>query len=190
MTGRKTVICVVHAHPYPTRSRTNRALADALRKMEGVDFRALYDLYPDFDIDAAAEQKAVEQARVVVWMHPVFWYSVPALMKHWFDKVLAYGWAYGDGGAALHGKHCLWVPTTGGDERDFTPTGLHAHPFAAYAPSVEQTARFCGMRWEPPYVIHDAIAIDDGGLARHVAGLVERLARWRAEPVVGEAVTR
>jgi len=178
-TGSNTVICVVHAHPYPSKSRTNRALADALRALDGVDFRALYDLYPDFDIDAVAEQKAVEQAHVVVWMHPVFWYSVPALMKHWFDKVLAYGWAYGDGGAALHGKHCLWVPTTGGDEPDFTPSGLHAHPFAAYEPSVEQTARFCGMRWEPPYVIHDAIAIDDGALALHVAGLLERLARWR-----------
>ena len=59
-------------------------------------------------------------------MHPVFWYRVPALLKHWFDKVLAYGWAYGEGGTALHGKHCLWVPTTGGDERDFAPSGIHA----------------------------------------------------------------
>jgi glutathione-regulated potassium-efflux system ancillary protein KefF len=180
------VICVVHAHPYPSRSRTNRALADALRGVPGVDYRSLYELYPDFDVDVVAEQKALEHARAIVWMHPVFWYSVPALLKHWFDKVLAYGWAYGDGGNALHGKHCLWVPTTGGDERDFSASGLHAHPFGAYAPSIEQTARFCGMRWELPYVVHDAIAIDDASLARHVAALTDRLGPWRqhrsAEP--------
>ena len=60
---------------------------------------------------------------LVVWMHPVYWYSVPALLKHWFDKVLALGWAYGEGGTALRGKHCLWVPTTGGDEDDVRAGG-------------------------------------------------------------------
>jgi glutathione-regulated potassium-efflux system ancillary protein KefF len=166
-------------------------LADALRGMPEVDFRSLYDLYPDFDIDVGAEQKALEPAAAVVWMHPLFWYSVPALLKHWFDKVLAYGWAYGEGGTALQGKHCLWVTTAGGDERDFAPSGIHAHPLASYAPSIEQTARFCGMRWEPPYVIHDAITLDEGALARHVAALTDRLSGWRAQSsVAAEGVTR
>ena len=175
------MICVIHAHPYLSHSRTNRALVDALRQWPDVNLRSLYELYPDFDIDVAAEQAALERARLIVWMHPVFWYSVPALLKHWIDKVLAYGWAYGEGGIALHGKHCLWVPSTGGDERDFAESGMHAHPFAAYAPSVEQTARFCGMRWESPHVVHDAIAIDDERLARHVAAITARLEPWRTE---------
>ena len=173
------MICVIHAHPYLSRSRANRALADALRATPGLELRALYDLYPDFDIDADAEQRALAQARLVVWMHPVYWYSVPALMKHWFDKVLAYGWAYGEGGTALHGKHCLWVPTTGGDEAAYTPAGMHAHPFGSFAPAIEQTARFCGMRWEPPHIVHGAGTIDDRALAAHAAALVERLAPWR-----------
>ena len=184
------MICVVHAHPYPSRSRTNRALAEALRGMANVDFRSLYDLYPDFDIDVATEQQTLEAARAVVWMHPVFWYSVPALMKHWLDKVLTYGWAYGEGGNALQGKHCLWVPTAGGDERDFSASGIHAHPFGDYAPSIEQTARFCGMTWEPPYVIYDAIAVDDRALSRHVAELSGRLAAWRELPATAETPAR
>ena len=103
--------------------------------------------------------------------------------------MLAYGWAYGEGGTALSGKHCLWVPTTGGDEQAYTPSGIHAHPFASFVPAIEQTARFCGMRWEPPHVVHDANAIDELRLAGHVARLRERLAPWR-EPesaVVQEA---
>ena len=99
-------------------------------------------------------------------MHPLFWYSVPALLKHWIDKVLAYGWAYGEGGTALAGKHCLWVPTTGGDEQAYTPSGIHAHPFASFVPAIEQTARFCGMHWEPPHVVHDANAIDERAACR------------------------
>ena len=149
-----------------------------MRDLPGLDFRALYELYPDFDIDVAAEQKALERSRLVLLMHPIFWYSTPALLKHWIDKVLAYGWAYGEGGTALHGKHCLWVPTTGGDEPDFAMSGIHGHPFTTYVPVMEQTARFCGMLWEVPYVVHDAIAIDDERLARHVAALAARLVLW------------
>ena len=184
------MICVIHAHPYLGRSRTNRVLADALRATPELDLRSLYELYPDFDIDVAAEQRALEGAGLVVWMHPVFWYSVPALLKHWFDKVLAHGWAYGDGGAALHGKHCLWVPTTGGDAHDFTPTGMHAHPFESFAPVIEQTARFCGMRWESPHIVYDANLIDETRLAEQAATLVHRLASWRereARTVTGGA---
>ena len=174
------MICVIHAHPYLSQSRANRALADAVRTLPEVELRPLYDLYPDFDIDFDAEQQALARARLVVWMHPVYWYSVPALLKHWFDKVLAYGWAYGEGGTALAGKHCLWVPTIGGDEDAYAPAGLHARPFATFVPPIEQTARYCGMQWEPPYIVYGANSIDDEGLAEHAAALMERLAPWRA----------
>jgi len=184
------MICVIHAHPYLSRSRANRALAGALRGTRGLELRALYDLYPDFDIDADAEQQALAGAHLVVWMHPVFWYSVPALMHLWFEKVLAYGWAYGEGGTALEGKRCLWVPTTGGDEDAYTATGMHGHAFASFAPAIEQTARFCGMDWEPPHVLHGASAVDEQALAAHAATLVERLAPWRdgTAPVASEAL--
>ena len=183
------MICVIHAHPYPGHSRANRALHDALRGLPGLDLRPLYELYPDFDIDVAEEQRALQQAGLVVWMHPVYWYSVPALLKHWFDKVLAYGWAYGKGGTALHGKHCLWVPSTGGDEHAYTPAGIHAHPFTSFTPAIEQIAHFCGMRWEPPHVLHGADAIDEARLSAHAAALQVRLLAWRTAEADADAVT-
>jgi glutathione-regulated potassium-efflux system ancillary protein KefF len=182
------MICVIHAHPYPRRSRANRVLADAVRSAAGVELRVLYDLYPDFDIDVAAEQRALERAQLVVWMHPVFWYSVPALLKHWFDKVLAYGWAYGEGAAALRGKHCLWAPSAGGDVEDYTAAGIHAQPFASFAPAIEQTARFCGMRWEPPLVLFGADSAGEATLAGHAAALLARLAAWRDARAPTEAL--
>jgi len=174
------MICVIVAHPYPHRSHANRVLCDGLRALPDVDLRSLYDLYPDFDIDVAAEQQALERAGLVVWMHPVFWYNVPALMKHWFDKVLAFGFAYGEGARALHGKNCLWVPTAGGNPRDFADDGLHAHSFATFAPAIEQTARFCGMHWQSPYVVYGANAMDEAQLGEHAAALVARLSPWTA----------
>ena len=173
------MICVIHAHPYPSQSRVNRAFAEALRALPDVDVRSLYKLYPDFDIDVAAEQKALDHAQLVVWMHPLYWYSVPALLKHWFDKVLEFGWAYGNGARALAGKSCLWVPTAGGGEAAYTAHGLHAHPFASFAAPIEQTARFCAMHWEAPHVVLEADELDETQLSQHVTDFMQRLAPWR-----------
>ena len=51
---------VILAHPYPDRSRANRALVRALDGLPGVAVRSLYDLYPDFAIDVEAEREALD----------------------------------------------------------------------------------------------------------------------------------
>jgi glutathione-regulated potassium-efflux system ancillary protein KefF len=153
------MIVVVQAHPYPDRSRANRALAAAIADLPRVEVRSLYDLYPDFSIDVEAEQQALSASSVVVWQHPIYWYTAPALMKLWFEKVLTAGWAYGPGGTALHGKACLWVVTTGGDALDYSPSGIHQYAFDAFLPVVRQTAQFCGMVWLTPLVVHGAQSI-------------------------------
>lgn len=173
------MICVIFSHPYPARSHANRVLMRELADQPGIEVRSLYDLYPDFDIDVAAEQAALSRADLIVWMHPIYWYSVPGLMKHWFDQVLAQGWAYGEGGNALRGKHCLWVVTAGGDERAYSPQGMHEQPFANFAPPIEETARFCGMVWEAPFIVHGAHIIEDTALAEVGGRLAQRLEKWK-----------
>lgn len=163
------MILVLFAHPYPHRSRANRALLAAVDDLPFVSVRSLYELYPDFAIDVEAEQRALAEADALVLQHPMYWYSVPGLLKHWFDKVLSRGWAYGDGGDALLGKRCLWVTTTGAPESGFQPDGMHGHPLTAFTPPIEQTARFCKMRWEEPLVLHGAHRVDDARIAA-VAG--------------------
>jgi glutathione-regulated potassium-efflux system ancillary protein KefF len=160
-------IVVVQAHPYPDRSRANRALAEAIDGLPGLDIRILYDLYPDFSIDVAAEQRALEAASIVVWQHPIYWYTAPALLKLWFEKVLTAGWAYGPDGIALRGKRCLWVVTTGGTELDYMPSGVHQHVFDMFAAVVRQTAQFCGMIWLEPLVVHGAPGLDEAELQVH-----------------------
>jgi glutathione-regulated potassium-efflux system ancillary protein KefF len=173
-------ILVVFAHPYPSRSRACAALLAALEGLEQAQVRSLYDRYPDFDVDAAAEQEALERAGLVVLLHPMYWYGAPGLLKHWFDTVLVKGWAHGRGGTALAGKDCLWVVTTGGDEEAFTPSGRHAHPFADFVAPIEQTARYCGMNWLPPHAVHGAHELSDEALAARAAALRARIDAWRA----------
>jgi glutathione-regulated potassium-efflux system ancillary protein KefF len=174
------LIVVVHAHPYPARSRAVAALLAAIADVPGLHVRSLYQLYPDFDIDAAAERAALEPARLVVFLHPLYWYSVPALLKHWFDAVLVKGWAYGEGGTALAGKPCLWAVTTGGDEEAYSASGRHGRAFEDFAPVVERTARYCGMRWLEPFVLHGAHSVDEEALRAAAIGLRARIAEAAA----------
>jgi glutathione-regulated potassium-efflux system ancillary protein KefF len=150
------MLVLVFAHPYLDRSRANATLLSAVRNLDGLELRSLYDLYPGFDIDVPAEQAALSNAQIIVWQHPMYWYAPPSLFKHWFDKVLVRGFAYGEGGNALKNKRCLWTVTTGGEPSAFSPTGMHGFPFGSFVTPVEQTARFCGMHWEEPVVVHGA----------------------------------
>jgi glutathione-regulated potassium-efflux system ancillary protein KefF len=174
-------VLLLFAHPYPDRSRASRLLLEAVSDLEGVVVRSLYDMYPSFDIDVSAEQAALMRAKAVVWQHPMYWYSVPSLLKHWFDKVLSRGFAYGQGGEALWGKRCLWAVTTGGDEQAFGAHGMHGRPLGEFAPVVEQTALFCGMRWEEPFVVYGAHRISLEDLKAAASGYRERLEELLAQ---------
>lgn len=80
------MILIIYAHPYPHHSHANKRMLEQARTLEGVEIRSLYQLYPDFNIDIAAEQEALSRADLIVWQHPMQWYSIPPLLKLWIDK--------------------------------------------------------------------------------------------------------
>lgn len=46
--------------------------------------------------DVAAEHARLERADALVLVYPVYWWSFPALLKGWIDRVFTQGWAYDD----------------------------------------------------------------------------------------------
>jgi glutathione-regulated potassium-efflux system ancillary protein KefF len=170
---------VIHAHPRPGHSIITHDLLQVLIAAPDVQQRSLYELYPDFDIDVAAEQQALQEASLVVWLAPVHWYGVPALMKHWIDQVLLHGWAYGSGGTALRGKAVWWVCSAGAPKTAYAPGGMHMRPFEDFVPPIEQTARFCGMDWLPPFVVHGGHSTSPDRRSAQVQELAEAFGRHR-----------
>ncbi|MBO1907618.1 NAD(P)H-dependent oxidoreductase [Microvirga sp. 3-52] len=47
--------------------------------------------------DVAAEQARIDRADALVLVYPVYWWSMPGLLKGWIDRVFANGWAYDEG---------------------------------------------------------------------------------------------
>lgn len=178
------MVLLLYAHPQHERSVANRVLLDAAGAVPGVRLHALYDRYPDFSIDVAREQALLAQAQAVVWQHPLYWYTAPALLKLWFEVVLTRGWAYGDGGTALAGKRCLWVTTTGAPVAAYDAEGVHGHPLTTFGSVIAQTARFCGMQWDEPFVVHGAHRVGEAALqaqAQRYRARLQALAQGQVE---------
>ena len=181
-------IVVLCAHPHLEHSRITRAFAraSAAASMTHVELRDLYALYPDYLIDAAAERRALADAALVVWLHPVHWYGMTPLLKLWADEVLAFGWAYGPGGKALRGKDLWLVASTGGSAAAYRPDGLNRYFFDAFLPPYEQTAELVGMRFLPPMVLHGAHRLSDAEIEMHAQTFVARLASYPDWPEIDD----
>ena len=175
-------IYLLAAHPNWRESRVNRRLRDAVRALAGVEVCDLYDRYPDYDVNVAAEQRRLAAAQLVVLMHPIQWYSMPALQKLWVDEVLTYGWAYGVDGNALRGKDLWLVATTGGPESSYHPQSYNRYFFDAFLPPYEQTAALCGMRFLPPLILHGAHNAPEAEIAAHVDVVRQRLGSYPQWP--------
>ena len=160
-------ILVLFAHPAIRRSRVNRRLVGAIRGLEGIDINDLYEAYPDFDIDVAREQRLLEEHDVIVFQHPFYWYSTPAILKEWQDLVLQHGWAYGHDGHVLEGKVLLNVITTGGGEEAYSREGSNRFTMRALLAPIEQMALLCGMDFLPPFVVHGTHRLSDAEIAAH-----------------------
>lgn len=175
-------IYVIAAHSHWRESRVNLQLLRAAQAAPGVDVNDLYDSYPDYAINVEVEQARLARADLLVLLHPIQWYSMPALQKLWIDEVLRYGWAYGIGGRALEGKDCWLVATTGGPESSYHPQSYNRYFFDAFLPPYEQTAALCGMRFLPPLMLHGARSATPAELAAHVEVFRERLSSYPAWP--------
>ena len=157
-----------------------------------VDLRDLYRLYPDFHIHIDAEQRALEAARLVVMLHPIYWYSMPALQKLWLDEVPRLGWAYGPGGTALHGKDFWLVASTGGGAEAYAPTGHNHHTLDEFLLPYQQSARTCGMHWLQPQILHSAHRASEEQIRAHAELFVRRMEHFPewcdalTEPAVGD----
>jgi glutathione-regulated potassium-efflux system ancillary protein KefG len=152
--GSTGAVLVLLAHPTLHRSRVNRAMAQAIRDLPGVTVHDLYEAYPDLDIDVPREQALLQGHAALVWQHPLFWYSTPAMLKEWQDLVLEFGWAYGPEGTALQGKPFLQALTTGAPDAAYHPEGFARHTLDALLAPITQTARLCGLERLPPFAVH------------------------------------
>ncbi|MDD9197383.1 glutathione-regulated potassium-efflux system ancillary protein KefG [Aliivibrio sp. S3MY1] len=144
-------ILVILAHPDPENSVANKAILTAYQNLPHVTVHDLYAQYPEFFIDVVYEHQLLAQHDIIVFQHPLYLYSCPALLKEWMDCVLGKGFAYGEGNA-LKGKQWRSVITAGGIEEAFSERGYNQYTMDDILIPFKITAALCQMEWLTPSV--------------------------------------
>ncbi|WP_020558864.1 NAD(P)H-dependent oxidoreductase [Thiofilum flexile] len=160
-------ILVLLAHPAFEHSRSQSYLADAVRSLEGVKVHDLYHHYPDFMVDVMREQGLLMEHDVIVFQHPFYWYSIPALLKEWMDLVLEHGLGYGSTAVTLKGKYLMNALSAGGSRSSYQAGGLNRFTIKQLLAPFEQTANLCGMHYLEPFVVYEADSLSEKQLAQY-----------------------
>lgn len=147
-------ILILFAHPALEKSKVQISLIKAAQSIEGVTIHDLYEQYPDGLIDVVYEQDALVEHDIILFQHPFYWYSAPAMLKEWQDLVLEYGFAYGASGNALRGKTLANVLSAGGSKNSYSTHGHNNFSIMDLLRPFNQTANLCGMTYLPPFAVH------------------------------------
>ncbi len=147
-------VLILFAHPALEKSRVHQQLVRQVPRVAGITFHDLYEDYPDFDIDVHKEQRLLLEHDIIIWQHPFYWYSAPALIKQWEDLVLEHGWAYGTAGKMLAGKYILNAISCGGPKEAYSRNGRNRFTIREFLAPFDQTALLCQMHYLPPFVVH------------------------------------
>ncbi|RQU28705.1 flavodoxin family protein [Burkholderia cenocepacia] len=146
--------------------------------------------------DIAREQDKLKWADAVILQFPLWWFSMPAIMKGWFERVYAYGFAYGVGEHSdthwgdrygegmLAGKRAMIVVTTGGWEPHYSPRGINGPIDDLLFPIQHGVLYYPGFDVLPPFVIYRTGKMNGARFDETCSALGQRLDDlWTTPPI-------
>jgi NAD(P)H dehydrogenase (quinone) len=141
-----------------------------------------------FSEDIKAEMDKVRWAETIIFQCPIWWFSVPAILKGWFDRVLATGfsWDFGknyDQGL-LRGKKALLSVTTGGSGPMYESTGINGDIHQMLFPVHHGVLYFCGMTVLEPFIAYAAFQAGDEGRKKYLEQYKEVLEHLDSRAVI------
>ncbi|MFI6169453.1 NAD(P)H-dependent oxidoreductase [Nocardia sp. NPDC051052] len=142
--------------------------------------------------DIRAEQEKLLWADTVLLHFPLWWFSMPAIMKGWVDRVLTCGFAYGAGGDAiprygagvLAGRRAMLVVSIGGKAPSYSDRGVNGPVEDLLFPIQHGILYYPGMDVLPPFLVHGTIRLGSERFDEVADDLRERLSNLeKIEPI-------
>jgi putative NADPH-quinone reductase len=128
-----------------------------------------------FSSDVSSEQEKVEWCDLMIWQFPLWWFSIPAILKGWVDRVFAMGRFYKNGHiyetGTFSGKKALLSLTTGGPSGDYLEGGLNGDLNGILRPIHRGIFQFVGFTVLQPQVVY-------GPVRKTPEELAEELEKW------------
>lgn len=186
---------------YAMRWKAALDAGDSLDRPEGARFDPSLDSKRAYEQgsqspDIAAEQAKLRWADAVILQFPLWWFSMPAILKGWVERVYAYGFAYGVGEhsdarwgdrygeGTMAGKRAMLVVTTGGWASHYSPRGINGPIDDILFPIQHGILYYPGFEVVPPVVVYRTSRVDPARYREVCDTLGQRLDNlWRTEPI-------
>ncbi|WP_233288852.1 NAD(P)H-dependent oxidoreductase [Streptomyces calvus] len=120
--------------------------------------RRTYREKGNYPADIVAGHRRLEQATDLVLVFPVYWWSMPALLKGWIDRVFVNGWAFEHSPASglqpkLHNLTTHILPITGDDCSAYQ---RHGYESALRTQIEHGITDYCGSRHSSTAFIYES----------------------------------
>src|SRR5579859_6193123 len=118
--------------------------------------------------DVVAEQEKMLWADLLILQFPLWWFTLPAILKGWVERVFSYGFGYGVGEhsdrhwgdrygeGVLAGKRALLIVTAGGWAEHYAPRGVNGPIDDLLFPIQHGILYYPGYQVLPPFVVYRA----------------------------------
>lgn len=137
--------------------------------------------------DVASAQQALLWADALILAFPLWWFSMPAILKGWIDRVWSFGFAYGVGEHSdrrwgdrygegkLAGRRAMLLVTAGGWEPHYGPRGINGPIDDLLFPIQHGVLFYPGFDVLPPSVLYRADRLDAAGFEAAADALRRRM---------------
>ena len=137
--------------------------------------------------DVKAEQERLLWADALILQFPLWWFSMPAILKGWVDRVYSFGFAYGVGEQSdrrwgdrygegtLAGKRAMLLVTTGGWEEHYSARGINGPIDDLLFPINHGILYYPGYNVLPPFVAYRVDRLNEAGFQTIAERLRERM---------------
>ena len=106
--------------------------------------------------DIMEEQRKLRECDLLMLQFPLWWFSLPAILKGWVDRVMSMGFAYGGGQSydtgGMKGRKAMLSITTGGPDFMYSPPGRNGDIEQILFPIQHGILYFCGFEVLPPHI--------------------------------------
>ncbi len=112
-----------------------------------------------FTEDIQREHRLLTQADLIIFQFPFWWYSMPAVLKGYIERVFSYGYAYGRAGKYLQNKQILISTSTGSPLAVFAANNRSVEDYLKHL--IVGTFELCGLKVVEPFIVHGAKQLNE-----------------------------
>lgn len=139
-----------------------------------------------FAPDVAAEIEKLLASDLLILQFPVWWMSMPAIMKGWIDRVFALGIAYGGGRwfdrGRMAGKSAMLAMTVGGAQQVYSRDGMYG-PIEIVTHSINHgILGFSGFSVIEPFIVYGPGRLTDDQRGSELGRYADRLRNIETAP--------